>query len=481
MGRKVALAASAVLAVVLSVVLVGGQVGDGGPLWWGNREPIYIYGDAGFTIGNGVMSGSGTATDPYLIEGWRIDAPNADYGVYVDHTTVHFVIRDCVIERARLAGIYFNAVQNGRVEGIQIGLSDTAIHLAGSSGNVLRGNVIAESRYGVVMGANSRDNRVVGNAFLDNGMNAYDPFRWNAWFEPSRGNYWSDYDGADQDGDGIGDVPYYRVYDRYPLTAPPVAWTRVAPAGLSFAGNRVAPDGSLLVTSQTPITLSAIDPGSGVAQIHYAIDGGEWNAYCAPIYLTGEDGPRKLSYYGVDHLGNVEPKQTVSLLLDNHPPVTALDIGEPKHVDARGTWVTSKTLLALRLVERSTYGETRIYYAIDGGGWRLYSRPFSIEGRDGARQLSFYAVNASGVTEERQSVILYKDDAAPQTRGGKASLPIEVQVGVAETSADVASPAEPVVEGASPEEVAPVQTASETVGNADAAPDSPDEAEQGES
>jgi len=455
MGRKVALAAAALVVVVLSVVLVGGQVGGGGPLWWGDREPIYIYGNEGFTIENGVMSGSGSADDPFVIEGWRIDSPTADYGIYIDHTTVHFVIRDCVIERARLAGIYFNTVRNGRVEAMQIGLGDTAVYLLDSTENAFVGNVVAESRYGVVMGANSRDNRVVGNSFLDNGMNAYDPHRWNLWYERGTGNYWSDYEGEDEDGDGIGDVAYYPVYDRYPLTEPPVEWTRVAPAGLGFAGNRVTPSGALVVTTETPITLSAIDPGSGVAQIQYRIDDGEWQTYAGPIHIGGDDGPRTLTYYGLDYLGNVEPKQTVSLHLDNHPPETVLEVGEPKHIDSRGTWITSRSRITLRLEQGSTYGETRIYYEIDGRGWRLYSRPFVIDGADGPHRVRYYGQNASGIAEAPNAIVLYKDDVAPTTRGGPASSSIEFEIGpsVEET------PPEP-----SPTNEGTVQTESSTAG-----------------
>ena len=428
MGRKVGLMVAA-MAVALSVVLVGGQIGGGGFLWCGNREPIYIYGNDDFTVKNGVMSGSGTADDPYIIEGWRIDSPTAEYGIYMDHTTAHFVIRDCVIERSRLAGIYFNTVRNGRVEGTQIGLADTAVYFLDSSDNVFKANVVAESRYGVVMGANSRGNCIVGNAFLDNGMNGYDPSRWNAWFESCRGNYWSDYDGGDEDGDGIGDVAYYHVYDRYPLIDPPAEWTGVAPAGLELAGNRVAPDGSLIVTSEMAITLSAVDLGSGVAEIRYTIDDGEWLPYEGPIYITGEDGPLKLTYYGLDHLGNAEPKQRVSLFLDNHPPETVLEAGEPRYVDERGTWITSSSPITLRLLQGSTYGKTLIHYDIDGRGWWLYSRPFVVEGPDGPHRITYYASNASGVTETVKSTVLYKDDAAPSTRGGRAPSAIEGQSG----------------------------------------------------
>jgi hypothetical protein len=268
--------------------------------------------------------------------------------------------------------------------------------------------------------ANSRNNIITGNTFLRNGLNAYDPNRWNQWNLNRVGNYWSDYKGYDADDDGIGDIPYYAIYDKYPLMTPPVEWTRVAPAGLTYAGNQVSPDGSLVVSSQTPISLSALDPGSGLAEIQYSIDGGPWTLYSAPFTLTGEDGPRKLAFYGIDRLGNAEPRRTVSFMLDNHPPITEIEIGEPKFVDSRGVWITSKSRISLNLVQASTYGTTQTYYRIDGHGWQRYYAPFVITGSDGPHQISYYSQNASGVTEDLKTTIIIKDDAPPSTRGAQA-------------------------------------------------------------
>jgi len=433
MGRKVVATAVAMFAVVLSVVLVGGQVGTGGFLWWGNHEPIYIYGN----------------DDPYIIEGWRIDQPPADYGIYIDHTTAYFVIRDCVIEGTSQAGIYFNTVKNGRVEDTQIGLSDTAIYLLDSSFNIFERNVIAESKYGVVAAAMSQENIFTGNTFLDNGLNGHDPHRRNQWDLNCIGNYWSDYAGYDGDGDGIGDIPYYALYDKYPLMSPPVEWTRVAPAGLSYAGNQVSPDGSLVVSSATPISLTALDPGSGLAEIQYSIDGGPWTVFTGPFNLTGEDGPQKLTYYGIDFLGNAEQQRTVRFMLDNHPPITEIEIGEPKYEDARGIWVTSRSLITLNFVQQSTYGTTQTFYKIDGRGWQRYSRPFTITGADGPHQISYYSQNASGVSEDLKTIIIIKDDAPPSTRGAQApSSGVVVNVGTPTTPA-VEEPT-PVVEQPAP-------------------------------
>jgi parallel beta-helix repeat protein len=475
MGRKVVSAAVAMLAVVLSVVLVGGQVGTGGFLWWGNHEPIYIYGNGGFTVENGVFSGSGTQDDPYIIEGWRIDRPQADYGIYIDHTTAYFVIRDCVIEGTRQAGIYFNTVRNGRVETTQIGLADTAVYLLDSSDNRFERNVFAESRYGVVAAAASHDNVITDNSFLENGLNGYDPYRRNLWSCGGVGNYWSDYVGQDGDGDGIGDVPYYALNDNCPLMSPPVDWTRVSPAGLTYAGNQVGPDGSLVVSSNTPISLSAMDPGSGLAEIRYSIDGGPWTVYSAPIYLTGEDGPQKLSFYGVDQLGNEEPHRAVSFILDNHPPITKITIGKPTYQDDRGVWITSKSLISFELMQQSTYGTTRTYFRIDGRGWQRYSAPFTLTGADGPHQITYYSQNASGVTEDLQTMILIKDDAPPSTRGAQAPTggsSVQVEVG---PTTEPTTPAEetPVIEGPTSEDAHDQEPATSEEATAPATEDLP--------
>jgi len=418
MGRKVVWAMALVVTAVVSAGLVGGQVG--GFLWWGTREPIYIYGDDEFTYSNGVMSGSGAAADPYIIEGWNISPANADYGVYVDHTTSHFVIRDCVIGGARIAGVYFNSVENGRIERVQIFGSDTAIYLLNARDNRIAESVISECRYGVVMAAMSQENVITGNSFLGNGLAGYDPEHRNTWYEGKSGNYWSDYQGADLNKDGVGDEPYYPLEDLRPLMTSPVALTEVAPAGPSYAGNLVAPDGSLVVTSQTPITLVASDPGSGLAEIKYSIDGGPWTTYTGAVLLRGDDGPRKVAYYGIDRLGNAEPKKTVSFLLDNHSPQTVMEIGDPKFADSRGTWITSATRITLRRTQESTYGRTQTYYRINDGAWLTYSTPFHMTGEDGARAVSFYSRNASGVVEAVQTKIVMKDDAPPTSRGARA-------------------------------------------------------------
>ena len=89
---------------------------------------IQIKGDKDFTAANGVVKGSGTSSDPYIIEGWTIDASNIsdtsyiDHGIYVYDTSKYFVIRNCRVENATGYGngISLFSVSNGRIENITI-------------------------------------------------------------------------------------------------------------------------------------------------------------------------------------------------------------------------------------------------------------------------------------------------------------------------------------------------------------------------
>src|SRR5437773_1302377 len=66
------------LLVSLSMAAVGIRPADASPPGLKAHPPILIDGPYAFTSANGVTSGSGTAKDPYIIQGWSIDASTAN-------------------------------------------------------------------------------------------------------------------------------------------------------------------------------------------------------------------------------------------------------------------------------------------------------------------------------------------------------------------------------------------------------------------
>ncbi|HEC81278.1 MAG TPA: PKD domain-containing protein, partial [Thermoplasmatales archaeon] len=67
----------------------------------------------------------------------------------------------------------------------------------------------SNSLYGVQIWAGSNNNLIFRNQFLNNGENAKYSCT-NTWYNQDtlEGNYWDDYDGEDNNNDGLGDTPY---------------------------------------------------------------------------------------------------------------------------------------------------------------------------------------------------------------------------------------------------------------------------------
>jgi parallel beta-helix repeat protein len=112
-----------------------------------------------------------------------------------------------------------NAIMNSTWLGIELG-SD-------SSGNRISANTITNTEYAIGL-TEASGNFFWHNNFVNNTENVWAIIGYaNTWDDgyPSGGNYWSNYNGIDADGDGVGDTPYIidsDNIDNYPLMSP---WT----------------------------------------------------------------------------------------------------------------------------------------------------------------------------------------------------------------------------------------------------------------
>ena len=117
------------------------------------RDPIYIMGDSDFTAANGVTGGSGTAPDPYLIEGWEINASSA-HGIRIQDTTAHFTIRDCYVydgDSANHYGVSLTNVSNGSIVDNVLSANWFGVYLYSSSTIMIDNNSCTENNWGMLM------------------------------------------------------------------------------------------------------------------------------------------------------------------------------------------------------------------------------------------------------------------------------------------------------------------------------------------
>ncbi|WP_410509604.1 PKD domain-containing protein [Methanosarcina hadiensis] len=103
-------------------------------------------------------------------------------------------------------GIFLNNIEGCTISSNKISNQEVGIYLFGSGNNLLTNNMVySNSGCGIKLLA-SPDNVICGNYF-NNIVNVRDN-KLNTWNDSVRGNYWSDYEGLDENEDGIGDTPY---------------------------------------------------------------------------------------------------------------------------------------------------------------------------------------------------------------------------------------------------------------------------------
>jgi len=150
-----------------------------------------------------------------------------------------------------IGGIEFHGYSNSnRIYENNIVDNGDGMMFHNSYNNSIYDNVIAYNRLAGVYLYAAESNKFFRNNFVDNWeWQATSRFSSNVWDNGSTGNYWSDYNGADVDGDGIGDEPYLvPVYtlmgwdweydaDNYPLMEPTIIpeFPTWAPMALTFA------------------------------------------------------------------------------------------------------------------------------------------------------------------------------------------------------------------------------------------------------
>src|SRR5438132_11449906 len=85
------------------------------------HAPIIIQSNSDFTVDNGVTGGNRPSADPYIIEGWEIAFPPT-YGILIQNTNAHFVIRDVGVHGAfsdcSFVPVALEGVASGRVDSV---------------------------------------------------------------------------------------------------------------------------------------------------------------------------------------------------------------------------------------------------------------------------------------------------------------------------------------------------------------------------
>ena len=116
-----------------------------------------------------------------------------------------------------LYGSTFNSISDNSI----VNNGGAGLWYFGSSHNNMLSNNVADNQISMYFELQCRNNTIYHNNFVNNELQFFpDIDSVNSWDNGVEGNYWSNYNGTDDDGNGIGDTQYVideNNQDNYPL------------------------------------------------------------------------------------------------------------------------------------------------------------------------------------------------------------------------------------------------------------------------
>ena len=120
-------------------------------------------------------------------------------------------------------GIMLRTIQDSVIENNIVAANGRGFFIYDAEYNTLKNNLVIDNAVGIHLSAGSSNNVVDGNDFVSNQEQIKFVASRDVEWGKNKGNYWSNYSGWDQNGDGIGDVAYEandmvdRLNWQYPL------------------------------------------------------------------------------------------------------------------------------------------------------------------------------------------------------------------------------------------------------------------------
>lgn len=225
---------------------------------------------------------------------------------------------------------------------------------------------------------------------------------WTTYLEPFRIDAEGSHDVQIRSRDKAGNV-------EAPLTKVVINDSSPPISIISPEGKELDSEGNLQINAPVKITLSAIDRHSGVRSTEYRIGNGNWLPY-EPFTIDARKN-QEIQYRSTDNLGNQEIIKSVSVKIDNTPPVTEIKAPSIGTLGANNIiTVRDTSFFALSATDNQS-GVALSEYRVDDGEWIPYE-PFTVQ-EGGKHTIQFRSTDKAGNTGKPGVLTVFVDTFPP--------------------------------------------------------------------
>jgi hypothetical protein len=167
------------------------------------------------------------------------------------------------------------------------------------------------------------------------------------------------------------------------------------------------------------VTVSASDTESGVDKVEYALDGGAFAAYSAPVSVN-KTGAHTVQYRATDKAGNTSAAGSVTFTVvvpegkDTTPP--QVSAGITGNQDWAWNYVGSATVTISASDTES--GVDKVEYSLDGQSYAVYTKALVVD-QPGTHTVSYRATDKAGNTSNVSTAKFMLVKGAPASECSK--------------------------------------------------------------
>jgi len=280
--------------------------------------------------------------------------------------------------------------------------------------NTVYGNIISNNYYGITLDESSNNNTFYHNNFVNNTYQVESSLSLNKWDNGTQGNYWSDYNGTDNNGDSIGDTPYAideNNLDRYPLMS------RWIPPREDVTAPVTTDDYDGLWHNQDFVITLIAEDFSGINATYYRINGAlpvsNVSADGQPLF-TIENANNTLEYWSVDNASNEEKPHKIltGIKLDKTVPYGSILINNNDDI-------APSRSVTLNLVGNDTLsGISQMRFSNDEHTWTPWetyttTKTWNLALGDGLKTVYVQFIDNAGLVSQSYNDTIILDTATP--------------------------------------------------------------------